>query len=45
MVASKGVNNLKTKTIKTILSAWILTLPVTIALSCGLFLLFRYISG
>ena len=45
MVASKGVNNLKTKTIKTILSAWILTLPVTIAVSCGLFLLFRYISG
>jgi phosphate/sulfate permease len=45
MVASKGVNNLKTKTIKTILSAWILTLPVTILVSCGLFLLFRYISG
>ena len=45
MVASKGVNNLKTKTIKTILSAWILTLPVTITLSCALFLLFRYISG
>jgi PiT family inorganic phosphate transporter len=45
MVASKGVNNLKTKTIKTILSAWILTLPVTIGVSCGLFLLFRYISG
>ena len=45
MVASKGVNNLKTKTIKNILSAWILTLPVTIAVSCTLFLLFRYISG
>lgn len=50
MVASKGVNNLKTKTIKTILSAWVLsawvlTLPVTMAVSCGLFLLFRYISG
>jgi PiT family inorganic phosphate transporter len=45
MVASKGVNNLKTKTIKTILSAWILTLPVTIGVSCVLFLLFRYISG
>ena len=45
MVASKGVSNLKTKTIKTILSAWVLTLPVTIIVSCGLFLLFRYISG
>lgn len=45
MVASKGVTNLKTSTIKTILSAWILTLPVTIGMSSGLFLLFRYIFG
>lgn len=45
MVASKGVTNLKTSTIKTILSAWILTLPVTIAMSSGLFLLFRFIFG
>lgn len=43
MVASKGVKNLQTKTIKTILSAWILTLPVTILLSGGLFLLMRSI--
>lgn len=45
MVASKGVNNLKTSTIKTILSAWLLTLPVTIGLSSGLFLLLRFIFG
>lgn len=45
MVASKGVTNLKTSTIKTILSAWILTLPVTVCMSAGLFLLFRYIFG
>lgn len=45
MVASKGVTNLKTSTIKTILSAWILTLPVTIILSGGLLLLFRYLFG
>jgi len=45
MVASKGVTNLKTSTIKTILMAWILTLPVTIIMSGGLFLLFRFIFG
>lgn len=45
MVASKGVKNLKTSTLKTILSAWILTLPVTIGMSAGLFLLFRFIFG
>jgi PiT family inorganic phosphate transporter len=45
MVASKGVKNLQTSTLKTILSAWILTLPVTIFCSAGLFLLFRLIFG
>jgi phosphate/sulfate permease len=45
MVASKGVKNLQTNTIKTILSAWLLTLPVTIGLSAGLFSLFRIIFG
>ena len=45
MVASKGVKNLQTSTLKTILSAWVLTLPVTIACSAGLFLLFRFIFG
>lgn len=45
MVAAKGVNNLKTKTIKVIASAWILTLPVTVLLSATLFLFFRFILG
>lgn len=43
MVAKKGLKNLQKKTIKTIALAWILTLPVTILLSGGLFLLFRAI--
>ncbi len=43
MVASKGIKNLQTKTIKNIGLAWILTLPVSILLSAGLFLLFRYL--
>ncbi len=41
MVAKKGLKNLQPKTIKNIALAWVLTLPVTIGLSCGLFLLFR----
>lgn len=45
MVASKGVKNLQTNTLKTILSAWVLTLPVTIIVSGGLFMLFRTIFG
>ncbi len=43
MVAKKGLKNLQKKTIKNILLAWVLTLPVTIVLSGGLFLLFRAI--
>lgn len=43
MVASKGVKNLQPATIKSIAIAWILTLPVTVILSGGLFLLFRMI--
>jgi phosphate/sulfate permease len=43
MVAKKGLKNLQKKTVKTIALAWILTLPVTIVLSGGLFLLFRWI--
>lgn len=45
MVASKGVKNLQAGTIKSIALAWILTLPVSVALSAGLFLLFRWIVG
>lgn len=41
MVAKKGLKNLQRKTIVNILLAWVLTLPVTIILSGGLFLLFR----
>jgi phosphate/sulfate permease len=41
MVASKGIKNLQSKTIKSIGLAWILTLPVSILLSAILFLIFR----
>jgi phosphate/sulfate permease len=41
MVAAKGVKNLQKGTIGNILLAWVLTLPVTILLSMGLFFLFR----
>jgi phosphate/sulfate permease len=43
MVAKKGLKNLQKKTVVSILLAWVLTLPVTIILSGGLFLLFRAI--
>ena len=43
MVAKKGLKNLQRKTITNILLAWVLTLPVTMVLSGGLFLLFRAI--
>lgn len=43
MVAKKGLKNLQKGTIKTIVLTWLLTLPVTIVLSGGLFLLFRAI--
>jgi PiT family inorganic phosphate transporter len=41
-VASKGIKNLQAGTIKNIAIAWILTLPVSMMLSAGLFLLFRF---
>ena len=43
MVAKKGLKNLQRGTITNIILAWVLTLPVTIILSGGLFLLFRAI--
>ncbi len=43
MVAKKGLKNLQRKTITNIFLAWALTLPVTMILSGGLFLLFRAI--
>ncbi len=41
MIAEGGTGNLQGKTIKNIAIAWIITIPVTVGLSCGLFLLFR----
>lgn len=41
MVASKGVKNLQKGTITNIALAWVLTLPATIILSGGFYLLFR----
>lgn len=41
MVATGGVKNLQKGTMKSIALAWILTLPVTVILSLGLYLLFR----
>jgi PiT family inorganic phosphate transporter len=43
MVASKGVKNLQADTVRNILMAWLLTLPVVLILSGTLFLLFRAI--
>ena len=45
MVASKGIKNLQGGTIKNILLAWVLTLPVTIILSATLFTIFRWVVG
>lgn len=44
MVASKGIKNLQGGTVKNIVLAWVLTLPVTIIMSALLFILFRWIS-
>ena len=43
MVASKGIKNLQAKTIRNILAAWVLTLPVTIMISFSLYQFFRWI--
>ncbi|MHA8057026.1 inorganic phosphate transporter [Aquirufa nivalisilvae] len=45
MVASKGIKNLQGGTVKNIVMAWVLTLPVTIVLAAGLFVFFRWITG
>jgi phosphate/sulfate permease len=45
MVASKGIKNLQGGTVKNIVMAWVLTLPVTIILSATLFVFFRWIAG
>jgi len=43
MVASKGIKNLQADTVRNILLAWFLTLPVVMILAGTLFLLFRSI--
>ena len=43
MFAGNGRSNLRMNTIKNILAAWVFTIPVTILLSGGLFILFRWI--
>lgn len=43
MVATKGVKNLQPETVRNILLAWVLTLPVVMILSGTLFLIFRAI--
>lgn len=42
MASEGGVKNLQASTLKTIAIAWVITIPVTVALSCALFLLFRW---
>jgi PiT family inorganic phosphate transporter len=44
MVANKGVKNLQPETIRNILMAWFLTLPVVMIMSGTLFLLFRALT-
>lgn len=43
MVASKGIKNLQAKTVRNILIAWVLTLPVCMLISALLFLGLRFI--
>jgi PiT family inorganic phosphate transporter len=43
MVADSGVKNLQMKTVRNIAIAWLITLPVTVVMSGGLFLLLRWI--
>jgi phosphate/sulfate permease len=41
MVASKGIKNLQAETVRNILIAWLLTLPVVMVMAGTLFLIFR----
>lgn len=43
MVANKGIKNLQPATVKSILIAWFLTLPVVMIMAGGLFMIFRAI--
>lgn len=44
MVASKGVKNLQFETVRNIIMAWVLTLPVVMIMSGTLFFLFRSLA-
>jgi len=43
MASEGGLKNLQPQTLKSIAIAWIITIPVTIIMSCALFLLFRWL--
>ncbi|MBK9221447.1 MAG: inorganic phosphate transporter [Saprospiraceae bacterium] len=43
MVATKGIKNLQKGTVKSIILAWVLTLPATILISGALYLILRHI--
>jgi PiT family inorganic phosphate transporter len=43
MVSANGSKNLQPKTVRSIATAWVLTMPVTIVLSACLFLFFRWL--
>ncbi|RPH32556.1 MAG: inorganic phosphate transporter [Bacteroidales bacterium] len=45
MVSQGGLKNLQAKTVKNILIAWVVTIPVTVVLSCGIFLGLYYLMG
>ena len=45
MVANRGIKNLNPEMVRNIALAWVLTLPVTMVLAGGLFLLFRAVLG
>lgn len=44
MVAENGLKNLRKKTVRSILTAWLITLPVTIIMAGSLFLLLRWLT-
>lgn len=43
MVATHGIKNLRMKTVKNILIAWLVTIPVTMIVAGSLYLLFHYL--
>ena len=45
MVASRGIKNINPQMVRSIVLAWVLTLPVTMVLAGSLFLLFRSFTG